>query len=206
MSTLTNCYVLALLALASHASAQDLQHGRQLYTVCGACHGKQAEGNRELGAPKLAGHTETYLTRQIDYFRQGIRGYFVYDIPGQQMALIALQLRDAEAIADVVAYIRSIPDIVPEITITGNIEHGRELFEQCVECHGPRAAGDEALSTPGLARIDDWYIVNQLIAFADEHRGTHKQDTHGSKMQPVLALLQDERNRNDLAAFIVSLR
>ena len=198
-------YVFAMLVSAAQAGAQDIDGGRQLFSVCAACHGQQAEGNQALGAPKLAGHSEEYLTRQIEYFQQGIRGYYVYDVPGQQMSLIALQLRDAKAIADVVAYVRAQPDSVPEVTIDGDIERGRELYQQCVECHGPKAAGDASLSTPGLARLNDWYIVSQLTAFANEHRGTHDKDTYGSKMLPVLPLLQDEQSRNDLARFIVSL-
>ena len=203
---LKHCYVLALLVLAGHGNAQDVEQGRRLYTVCGACHGQQAQGNQELGAPKIAGHTEEYLTRQIEYFQQGIRGYYVYDVAGQQMSLIALQLRDAKAIADVVPYIRAQPDSVPEVTLKGDIEHGRDLYQHCVECHGPEAKGDPSLSTPALARLDDWYIANQLTAFANEHRGTHENDPHGRKMQPVLPLLQDEQSRNDLAAYIVSMQ
>lgn len=198
--------VLALLLLAGLANAQDLEQGRRLYTVCAACHGKRAEGNRDLDAPKLAGHTKRYLQRQIEYFQQGIRGYYVYDVAGQQMALVALQLRDADAVSDIVAHILAQPDVPGATTVMGDIERGRELYEPCIECHGVDAGGDEILSSPGLARLDDWYIVSQLAAFANRHRGAHDKDAYGSKMAPVLGVLEDERNRSDLAAFLVSLR
>ena len=82
--------------------------GKTLYTTCAACHGSNAEGNKLLNAPRLAGQSDWYLHRQLQHFREGIRGSANGDINGAQMRASIAVLPDAEAIADVVAYINSL--------------------------------------------------------------------------------------------------
>lgn len=93
---------------AAAQSAGDPEHGKALYAVCAPCHGQNGEGNEELNAPALAGLEDWYLTRQIENFRDGIRGANPDDVYGHQMAPLAQMLADEQAIADVVAYLTSL--------------------------------------------------------------------------------------------------
>lgn len=80
--------------------------GEKTYsTVCTVCHSADGTGNEELGAANLTYLSESYMVRQLMYFRDGIRGAHPEDTRGQQMAAISKVLTDDQSIADVVAYI-----------------------------------------------------------------------------------------------------
>lgn len=95
-------------AKLEHPEVADVNKGRVLYASCGICHGNQAEGNKILRAPKLTDLEPEYLHRQLQYFKDGLRGQDPRDTYGVQMAAFAKLLPDEQAIADVVAYIDSI--------------------------------------------------------------------------------------------------
>ncbi|MDB4511863.1 c-type cytochrome [Arenicella sp.] len=94
-------------AKLEHPEPANIDKGRILYASCGTCHGRQAQGNRILRAPKLTGLTAKYLHRQLQYYQDRIRGADPRDTYGVQMAVYADMLKDNQAIADVVAYIES---------------------------------------------------------------------------------------------------
>lgn len=96
------------------ADAEALERGADVFAICEACHGEQAEGNEDLEAPKLAGQFNWYLTTQLKNFRAGYRGTHEEDLNGQVMQGMAADLEDQE-IADVVGYIMTLDaDFVPE--------------------------------------------------------------------------------------------
>jgi cytochrome c oxidase subunit 2 len=86
----------------------DAAAGKASYTVCAACHGQNAEGNQQMGGPKLAGQEDWYLVRQITNYQKGLRGYDPKDTFGNQMKPMAATLTSEKAINDVVAYIDSL--------------------------------------------------------------------------------------------------
>lgn len=88
--------------------AGDAVRGAQLYASCAACHGSRGEGSEALHAPALAGGSDWYLLAQLRNFAQGLRGTETADLPGQQMRAAAGALPDAQAAADVVAYIATL--------------------------------------------------------------------------------------------------
>lgn len=102
--------VAALISLASTGAmaAGDPEKGKALYSTCGACHGMNGEGMEALNAPKLAGQEEWYTIRQLQNFKNGIRGSNPKDTYGMQMAPMAQTLPDDQAMADVAAYIKSL--------------------------------------------------------------------------------------------------
>lgn len=81
--------------------------GRGLYSGCTSCHGAQAEGFDELGAPRLAGQHGWYLKAQLVKFRAGLRGAHGDDSFGQQMRAMASAIRDDAAIDTLVNHIGS---------------------------------------------------------------------------------------------------
>ena len=108
-------------------SAGDPAAGAPLYAVCAACHGSQGEGNPALNAPKLAGQGDWYLQREFRNFKNGARGTAEQDVAGKSMAAIAATLATDADIANVVAYIRTLPDNPAPTTVKGNAQHGQPL-------------------------------------------------------------------------------
>ena len=99
---------LATLFSAGALAVGDAERGKTLYATCGACHGPNGEGMEALNAPALAGQEQWYTIRQLQNFKNGIRGSNPRDIYGMQMAPMAQILPDDQAIEDVAAYIESL--------------------------------------------------------------------------------------------------
>lgn len=87
----------------------DRHKGQRVYRNCSYCHGVDGEGIYAMNAPKLTNLEPEYLARQLDYFKQRVRGYHPKDFYGQQMSLMAQSLHSQQDIDDVVAYINSLP-------------------------------------------------------------------------------------------------
>ncbi len=84
----------------------DPTRGQRLYaTNCSNCHGGAAQGVWSTHAPRLAHMSDWYMQRQLQNFRQGIRGSHRQDFHGAQMASMARALADDQAIADVLDYV-----------------------------------------------------------------------------------------------------
>jgi cytochrome c oxidase subunit 2 len=179
--------------------------GKTQYMACAACHGFAGEGNPELKAPKLSGQEAWYFTRQLDNYKQGIRGKHEKDVLGQQMAGMALLLTDDQAVRNVAAYTESLPDKPAAATVTGDASRGASIYVTCSACHGPKGEGVQALNSPRLAGMSDWYLANQLKNFQLGIRGGHQDDLYGKQMMAAVAILTDEQAINDLVAHINTL-
>lgn len=176
--------------------------GKNLYAVCVACHGANGEGNVALNSPKLAGQSAWYLERQLHLFKSGARGTHEKDTFGKMMAPMAATLADGSAVADVVAYIASLPDTRPASTIKGNADKGRARWATCAACHGAEGQGIAATNAPRLQGMNDWYMATQLKNFREGVRGAHPQDIYGGQMGLVSEMLRDDAAVGDMLAYI----
>jgi cytochrome c oxidase subunit 2 len=192
-------------ASAKAQAAGDPKVGEALYATCAACHGTQAEGNKELNAPKLNGQAAWYLTRQLHDFKNGLRGAHEDDIYGKQMIPFATMLADDKAVRDVVAYITSLPETRAPATVAGNRNKGRAIYENCSACHGVQGQGVWSTYAPKLANMSDWYMQRQLQNFRMGVRGSHPQDFYGAQMGAVAKSLTDDRAIKDLLAYVQTL-
>ena len=186
-------------------TAGDATAGQALFATCTACHGAQAEGNRQLNAPKLAGQAGWYLARQLKDFKEGIRGTHEKDVYAKQMIPFAQTLADDAAIRNVVAYITSLPDARPASTVLGDPSRGKKLYATCQSCHGVDGRGVWSTSAPRLANMSDWYLARQLQNFRSGIRGTHPQDFNGAQMVSMAKVLADEQAINDLLDYVHTL-
>ena len=84
------------------------ERGRKLYATCAACHGDKGEGIWATNAPRLAGMSDWYMARQLENFRQGIRGTHRQDFHGAQMRSMARALKDEAAINDLLDYVHTL--------------------------------------------------------------------------------------------------
>ena len=176
--------------------------GKALYAVCAACHGANGEGNLALNAPKLSGQGAWYLARQLRQFKQGARGTHDKDVYGKMMAPMAATLADDKAVADVAAYIASLPDTPAAPTIKGDADTGRQRFATCAACHGADGSGIAATNAPRLKGMSDWYMARQIKNFRDGVRGAHPQDIHGAQMALIAAMLADDAAIGDVLAYL----
>ena len=86
----------------------DPVRGKKLYETCSACHGETAKGIWATNAPRLSNMSDWYMARQLQHFRDGIRGVHPQDFHGAQMRSMARTLADDQAVADVLDYIRTL--------------------------------------------------------------------------------------------------
>lgn len=191
------------------ADAKDvsaaLDKGKALYTPCIACHGANGEGNAALNAPGIAGQSETYLIRQLWEFKKGLRGAGAGDMIGAQMRPMAMALPDGTAIANIAAYVASMPATTPAATVEGDVANGEKQYvSKCGACHGGKGWGNEAMYTPRLTMLGDAYLVRQVKKFQEGMRGTAEESTYGKQMA-LMAKTVSEQELYDIAAFVNEL-
>lgn len=186
-------------------AAGDAERGKQLYALCAACHGPNAEGIPALNAPANAGQDPWYMTRQLKNFRAGIRGAHPDDTFGAQMRPMAMVLATDAQIADVVAYITSLDLPDPPQTVDGDVELGKQAYETCIPCHGEFGEGAQSLDAPRLSNQHDWYIVRQLENFKAGIRGGHQNDIYGAQMRIMSQMLESDERIRGVAAYIATL-
>ncbi|NCF18994.1 MAG: cytochrome c oxidase subunit II [Haliea sp.] len=183
----------------------DTVAGKASYAVCGSCHGQSGEGNAAMNAPSLAGQSAWYVERQLNYYRQGIRGAHEKDTYGQQMVGMAQTLPDDAAVRNVSAYIATFTPHKVDSTLDGDPARGKAHYTTCGACHGASAQGNYALQAPRLAGQEDWYLKRQLQNFREGVRGSHEADSYGHQMVLMARSLQNEQSINDLLAYLNTL-
>lgn len=186
-------------------SRADAERGASLYGVCASCHGQEGEGNRNMNAPKISGLPPWYLERQLQFYKDGVRGSHEQDNYGQQMAGMMNSLSDRQAILDVSAHIAELPDSSAEATLEGDAKRGKRLFNNCSSCHGDNAEGNYATNAPPLAGQHDWYLKRQLENYKQGIRGSHKGDYYGTQMILMARTLHNEQAIDDVLTYINSL-
>ena len=171
---------------------------------CTTCHGTDGRGNEGVQAPRLAGMSEAYLRRQLENFRDGIRGTHPRDIEGIAMQPMAAKLTDA-SIDDIVQWVASWDYVPAEPTISGDVAAGARLYRACATCHGQNGEGLPSFNAPALAGQNDWYLVTQLRNFMAGYRGAHPQDTFGAQMRTMANALGDETGIINVVSYINTL-
>ena len=71
-------------------------------------------------------------------------------------------------------------------TWANDIEQGKQLYQNCLACHGVSAHGNQALKAPTLAGQHQWYLVKQLKDLQAEIRGAHPKDLLAKQMAPFV--------------------
>jgi len=187
-------------------AAADPVAGKALFAPCVACHGALGSGNPQLNAPKLAGQGAWYLRRQLENFKQGLRGMQEHDVYGKQMIPFAGMLADEAAVRNVTAYIETLPDHAPPTTVSGDATRGAALYRTCAACHGESGQGIVATNAPRLSQMSDWYLARQLRNFKDGIRGSHHHDLYGNQMAMISGVIPDTQAIDDLLAYINTLQ
>jgi cytochrome c553 len=191
-----------LAALMFAAALATVAGAENKFDYCLLCHGDNANGNYGIRAPKLSGMEPWYLTRQLENFAAGIRGTPADDASGHEMMPVGLRVKQEAVLAAAVAWVGTLQSKKPVLTVTGDVAHGRQLYQTCVACHGARGQGNAELQAPALASRSDWYLLTQLRNFKAGLRGTDERDTLGAQMRAISTTLPDEQAITDVVAYI----
>jgi putative heme-binding domain-containing protein len=110
---------------------------RVFLSECGRCHGRDAKGNDETGAPDLTrGRFKSASTDQglFQVIRDGIPG----------TAMVGIGWAPEPTIWQVVAYVNSLRIDPGDYDLPGSVERGRDLFRgkgNCASCHMVQGSG-----------------------------------------------------------------
>ncbi|MFC5695479.1 c-type cytochrome [Pseudomonas sp. GCM10022186] len=171
---------------------------------CAACHQVDGTGNEALKAPSLAGLSQSYVERQLNHFRNGLRGANSGDLEGQVMRGITASLKDDE-ISQLGQYIAQLPRRKVGKPAKQLSFAGRGLYSGCTSCHGAQAEGFDELGAPRLAGQHEWYLSAQLLKYRSGLRGAHPDDKYGQQMSVMAAGIRDDAAIEVLVRHIGSL-
>ena len=125
---------------------------------CSRCHGFDAKGNDETGAPDLTGR----LSRASS--EVGIFNIIRTGIPGTAMLPVASDLPDAQ-VWQLVAYIGSLSTDPANIDLPGSVASGAGLFTNkgdCSSCHMINGQGGR--QGPDLSRVGERRSPEELLS------------------------------------------
>ena len=197
---------IALAAFAAagigHAQEGSAAAGRTKTVTCSACHG--VDGNSVTPQwPSLAGQSETYIVRQLQAYRDKLRG----DVGMQQFA----STLSAQDMHDIGAYFAS-QALQPKGADPQLVSLGEEIYRggipergvaACIACHGPEGHGNPMASFPRINGQHSAYLVKTLQEYAAQ---TRQSDTDKNEMMRNVAgsLLEDEIQA--LASYVQGLQ
>lgn len=87
----------------------------------------------------------------------------------------------------------------------GQDQRGKQLYTNCVACHGAEGQGNKLLNAPAISGLSEKYIGDQLKKFKLGHRGGDVRDATGMQMRPMTMLLTSEEDIAAVAKYTASL-
>lgn len=136
----------------------DLNHGKEVYEVCSACHLPEGWGRSDGTFPELAGQHRTVLIKQLTDIREGNR-----DNPTMYPFALPSEIGGEQSVADVTEYIAKLP-MNPENGVGpgADLAHGEQLFkDNCVRCHGSSGEGNYDKYYPRIQGQHYAYLLRQ---------------------------------------------
>ncbi len=153
--------------------APDKVNGIDVYEICAACHLPEGWGKPDGTFPMLAGQHKEVLIKQLADIREGNR-----DNPTMYPFALRKSIGGAQALADVVAYINTLPmNPEPGLGDGKDLKLGEKLYrENCVECHGKRGEGSAKKYYPRIQGQHYKYMLRQFEWIRDRKRRNANPD------------------------------
>ncbi len=171
--------------------------GAEIFQSCLLCHSTK-EMQR---GPVLDGLPAWYAEAQLEKFASGLRGRNPDNRSEALMGAGQAIVHDPEERRRVAEHIASLPVRKHLLTVRGDGERGRQLYQSCIACHGARAEGREDLKSPPLTPLEDWFQLEQLRKFKTGLRGGDERDATAALMRAAVQALGDQDFR-DVTRFI----
>lgn len=143
----------------------DAAKGEEAYKICRGCHKADASGKPEAGYPQLAGQHNSVLIKQMVDVRAGRRA------SPKMHPFIEGDVVATEEVADIAAYLNSLPIPANAQGDGDMLEHGEKLYKrQCTSCHGKNGEGDAKKFVPRVAGQHYLYLYRQTLESRDHGR------------------------------------
>jgi cytochrome c553 len=139
--------------------------GKAKAVVCAACHGADGNGGADPAWPKLAGQDASYLAKQLNDFKSGVR-----KDPIMTGMAAPLSAADINNLAAYFASLKAKPGVASNAELAregqriyrgGNAKTG---VSACMSCHGPSGHGIPP-RFPKVSGQNAAYTEKQLLAF-----------------------------------------
>ena len=145
----------------------DPESGRRIYETCAGCHQTSGAGEGDGSVPQIAGQHREVVIKQLADIRAGNR-----DNPTMYPFAYADQIGGAQAIADVAAYIGTLPIRTDTGKGPGDdLGRGETVYaEHCAACHGPAGEGSAERAIPLIQAQHFRYLVRQFQRIKDGQR------------------------------------
>ena len=178
----------------------DAATGKQLVSVCSACHG--ADGNSLAGIwPSLAGQNYKYLLKQLRLIKSGDRE--IIEMIGQLDNLSDQDLKDISAFYSVQNNLigqveKDKLELGRKLYYSGNLEKG---VPACTACHSPRGLGNAPAAYPLLSGQQPDYVAKSL----KDYRSGERLNEDPSKIMIDIAYKLDDNEIEALSSFVHGL-
>jgi cytochrome c553 len=187
------------------ASSKDNPVPPDDLVYCTVCHGVNLMGNSLLAAPRLSGMAPWYVKQQLRSFKNGWRGIHEQDLAGLEMRPMAAALTEQQ-IESAAEFVASTASVAPAVTIKGDVGNGRQLYQNCLACHGSEGEGNEVLHGSPLAGLNDWYVKQQIENYQKDIRGHFVDDVYGKQMKAAAMVLSHDGDIPDVVSYIATLK
>ncbi|MFK5894293.1 MAG: c-type cytochrome [Pseudomonadota bacterium] len=140
-------------------SIANLSNGIKAYEVCSACHMPEGWGTPDGTYPQISGQHQNVLIKQLTDIRQLNR-----DNPSMYPFALPEEMGGAQAVADVTAYIATLPMLHENGLGSGNdLILGKQLYDKnCTQCHGNNGQGDNVKFYPRIHGQHYKYLLRQF--------------------------------------------
>lgn len=145
----------------------DLDRGAHYFVTCANCHGAKGGGSVDGRIPRIGGQYVRVIIRQLVAYRHGRR----WDMLMENFA-DRHRIPDAQAIADVAAYINQLEDPTPPGKGSGDLVSlgARVYLRRCEACHGTSGQGDQDRVIPRIGGQHYEYLRRQMYDAVDGRR------------------------------------
>lgn len=155
-------------ALEYKASAK---RGKVAYKICKGCHLPDGSGQADALYPQIAGQHPSVLLKQMMDIRAGRR-----DNP-KMFPFVGNWIVSAEELADISAYLKSLPPANNGKGDGKNLDQGKALYERdCASCHGKNGEGDAKKFYPMVAYQHYEYLKRETRESRNEGRRNANPD------------------------------
>lgn len=166
LTLFASSYAIAALKDDSHNEIEEAleltankANGKKIYQTCALCHSPEGWGNAIGRYPQIAGQHPKVIVKQLADIRAKNR-----DNPTMYPFTQSNYLKGAQGLADVAAYVSSLPMVPNNELGTGkDLKRGERLYkENCVKCHGKNGEGNNREYYPRIQGQHYEYLLRQL--------------------------------------------
>lgn len=207
--------VAMLMSSGSQAAAPSGDSGKEINSVCAACHGDFGQGGKRGEYPRIAGQRAAYLKDQLKSFRARKRvniPMYPYtqerELPDEDIEVVSAYLAAIELPTrppvfketdDALTRLLAMDKVMIVPRAEGDLDNGRKIYQkECASCHAKDGRGRGKF--PMLTGQYTNYLKKQADAYVKGERPHDEEGTTG-----ILNTLK-EQDILDILAYLTSIQ